>query len=157
MLVNKIMKIFQNFFRNSKLNADEIAIYNDNNKYSLLDKYLYEKLEVGNYSEQEKKIGKWIDGNNIYRKVVSFSAINNSIDTGISNLNELISISCLIKAKPDDSWRTLPWIFVLNNSIGDNSWAGGFFLRSDGIISFQTGSNISNISKGYCIIEYTKK
>ena len=45
MLVRIIMKIFKNFFKNSqKLNANEIAIKIENEKYKTLDKYLIDSI-----------------------------------------------------------------------------------------------------------------
>lgn len=50
MLVKKIMKLLKNFFKTKKINANEVAIEIEENKYQLLDKYLKNRELINLYS-----------------------------------------------------------------------------------------------------------
>lgn len=109
--------------------------------------------EVEDYSTTEINTGKkWIDGKPIYRKCFSQNNINN-IATGITNIDSMIKMECLIKQTSTGDWRNLPWLFTG----GQAGWQGGFFYKaSDQEISFQVGSDLGQVQKTILILEYTK-
>lgn len=93
------------------------------------------------YSTTEKAIGTWIDGKTIYRKVFTGTNTTN-ISTGITPDN-IIKMECLTH-QTAGAWRTIPWLFSLNDSTGNGSWTGGFYFNdSDSTIRFQLGSNLA--------------
>ena len=109
--------------------------------------------DITKLSTTERIVGKWIDGKTIYEKVITFSNLNEiNIDT---NLETIIKMECIIKSD-QSQWRNLPWLYGQDGYV-DSSWHGGFFLRSDGKIVFQTGSNISKIVYGHLILRYTTR
>lgn len=111
-------------------------------------------LPLKKYISSEQKIGKWIDGKTIYRKVLTFSNTSTQI---ISNqIDNIIYTHCLFRDTAGD-WRTIPWLFSQSNNIGSGSWAGGFIITSTGNLVFQLGSDLENISRGIFIVEYTKQ
>ena len=86
-----LMKVLNNLFgNNTKINANAIAFKDSNNDTYNLDDY----LKSGNvYSTSEKKIGTWIDGKPIYRKVITGTTpSNNSQITTINNGQEIINL-----------------------------------------------------------------
>lgn len=118
--------------------------------------YLEDKINNGEiYSTNEIKTNKiWIDGKPIYRKVAQSNTIQ-TIPVDIANLDTMTKFSALIKERNSNSWRSIPWLFVQNNQIGTAEWAGGVYYNN-GSISFQMGSNLSDIDKCVVILEYTK-
>lgn len=108
------------------------------------------------YSTDEKKIGTWIDGKPIYRKVITQNNANN-ISNVATNIENIIKMECMVRQAPALSWRNLPWLFVQNNSFGSPSWGGGFYYQlSDNSINFQLGSDLGNVDKVIVTLEYTK-
>lgn len=110
--------------------------------------------EAEYYSTEEVKTNKvWIDGKPIYRKCFQTTSTAN-INTGIEN-DTIIKMDCLVKQTGSNNWRNIPWLFVMNNNIGDNAWAGGFYYTA-GQIRFQAGSYLADVDKVVLIMEYTK-
>lgn len=108
------------------------------------------------YSTTEQKVGYWIDGKPIYRKVFTQSNMN-AISNVVSNLDSMIKMDCLVRQSTVEDWRNVPWVYVSGNSYGSATWAGGFYYdSSENKIIFQAGSNLSDIDKLIMIIEYTK-
>lgn len=108
------------------------------------------------YSTDEKKVGTWIDGKPIYRKVITQNNANN-ISNVATNIENIIKMECMVRQAPALSWRNLPWLFVQNNSFGSPSWGGGFYYQlSDNSINFQLGSDLGNVDKVIITLEYTK-
>lgn len=113
--------------------------------------------ELNTYSTEEVRIGTWIDGKPLYRKVISFSPDTNSntvsIAHGISNLG--VVIKCYGRFQSYSSNRLIPQLYYTldpqfavspysisstNIEIGYGNW-------------FKTSGNVTNC---YIIIEYTK-
>ena len=103
MLVSNIMKILKNLFGlNKKISASEIAFKDINNSAFTLDQYL---INLGTYSTEEQRIGTWIDGKPIYRKVIN-SVLNGTyiesgyrftwIKDGVNNINAIKDVGGLI-------------------------------------------------------------
>lgn len=109
----------------------------------------------GNYSTEEVKIGTWIDGKPLYRKVIIINNIalnkgENTIAHGISNIDKGIKISCF-----NYSGIVLPYI----NLNADSSLKTATFIT--GINSTNIFFRVVNDSWGaqnnWCVImEYTK-
>ena len=103
------------------------------------------------YSYDETPIGTWVGGETIYRKVVSCGTLpNNNIKTvasGISNLNEVISISGISYSPSSNCWSPIPYASSSNGTV----------FMSGATINIRTDGNVSSYTKTYVIIEYTKK
>lgn len=106
----------------------------------------------GNYSETEQKTGQyWIDGKEIFRKVIDFGALPNNatkrVVHGISNLGTVIKLWGV--ATSGGSRLPLPFV--------DTSILGGQIrvLAETYEVIAQTGMDRSSFS-AYIIIEYTK-
>ena len=100
------------------------------------------------YSTDETRIGTWIDGRPIYRKVVARNlSITNgtTIDLSSLNINELIKI----KSINTDSNR-----YTFFDEYYDNSTSKINLHYRDGIIESWTGSGVYYTSTVW--IEYTK-
>ena len=108
--------------------------------------------DITKLSTTERVVGKWIDGKSIYEKVITFSNFHEiNINT---NFETIVEMECIIKSN-EGQWRNLPWLYGQDGYV-DSSWHGGFYLRPDRKIVFQTGSNISKIVYGHLILRYTK-
>lgn len=113
-------------------------------------------ISVSQYSTTEQKIGTWIDGKPIYRKCFKKTGNVANIQSGISNLDDVINLTVMVKGSDQNpAWRTIPWCF--NNSTYEPSFTGGAYVRaSDALIGFQAGSGLTSTSIYIVIIEYTK-
>lgn len=118
----------------------------------------YEQVEDSNtYSTTEQKIGTWINGKPIYRKVYSFTSLGTLALNIAGTIEDVISANCTLKQKDYPHWRTLPWLWSQGTTFGGADWAGGFFIRVESNdIAFQVGTSLGNIEKGFLILEYTK-
>lgn len=128
---------------------------NSTNLNTLQNNVESEINKISSYSTTETIVGKWINNKSIYRKVITGNSISSDVNTGITGYEDIIDMKVFLKQSNATSWRPLPWLFVLNDAIGSAIWAGGFYFM-DGILKFQVGSNLKNISKFIAIIEYTK-
>ena len=96
--------------------------------------------------------GTWIDGKPIYRKIVNFGALPNStsksVAHGISGISKIIKFSAV--TTNGTYWLNLPHTnpTTLANSIAIECTATNVTITS--------GSNRTNYTECYCIIEYTK-
>lgn len=112
----------------------------------------YELVE--DYSTSEIDTGKrWIDNKTIYRKVITFGSINasssSSKSSGISNLDNFISINGVAKANNSSNW--FPISRAHNSSF---QYQLSIYLAGT-TINIETGSSMA-IEKAYIILEYTK-
>jgi len=109
----------------------------------------FENQEI--YSLGERKIGTWIDGKPIYRKVVGIGSLPNNTSKGvehnISNLGYVVSVS-----GPVTNGSAYRFI----NSASTNSSVGIIEGFADATyIYIRDNANLSDYS-GYAILEYTK-
>lgn len=119
-----------------------------------MEQGIYDANNIGQYSTSEIAVGTWVDGKTIYRKVFTGTNATN-ISTGITPDN-IIKMECLTH-QTAGAWRTIPWLYSLNDAIGSGAWAGGFYFNdSDSTIRFQLGSNLAASNKIIVIMEYTK-
>lgn len=107
------------------------------------------------YSTDEADTGvTWIDGNKIYRKVISVGTLPNnttkSIATGISNLGIMLRIYGIANTEAGGACP-LPYV--------DDAYVSGNILidyQANGDVRIISGSDKS-LYTGYVILEYTKK
>ena len=111
----------------------------------------------GGYSTEEKLTGEtWIDGKPIYRKVATFTTVGSPTNVPMNiSIDVLVKAYCYVREKIKKHWRSIPWLFdeALNGYAG---WTGGFYVDSNGNITFQVGKDLGNIDYGHVVIEYTK-
>ena len=108
---------------------------------------------IGNpYYTSEQKVGKWIDGKTIYRKVIKIENVGKgTTDINVSdlNINEVISMtgrrSCVSSSKEYDF--SMPFT--------DNGSYGYYFLFHENIVSIILNTSISN-NTIVLYLEYTK-
>lgn len=104
----------------------------------------------GTYSTTEKVVGKWIDGSDVYEKVIDVgalpSATSKSVPHNIADLDNMISLVGAAKNSSGDI-ITLPY--------ASPSIPVYIALTSTNIIILTTSATSANYS-GYVIIRYTK-
>lgn len=131
-------------------NEDLLAIVQNGETKKVTKKILTKEI----YSTEEISVGIWVDGNAVYRKV--FISDNTSNINADINPDNIIKMTCMTH-QTVGSWRTIPWLYSLNDTTGNGSWTGGFYFNdSDSTIRFQLGSNLANLDKIIVIVEYTK-
>lgn len=106
------------------------------------------------YSTEEKKIGKWIDGSDLYQKTISFGALPNntskSVNHGIENLNLIVEFSALAK-------RPSPFnIIPLPSSHYQSASAQQEISFNATAITVRNGNDSSAYSDVYITLQYTK-
>lgn len=103
------------------------------------------------YSSNEIVVGKWINDETIYRKVIDtgiISSADKSVAHNISNLDNVISLKGIAKSSAGN-YYTLPRVDAtnLNVQIG--------IVCTSQYITLNVGSN-ANFSESFVIVEYTK-
>lgn len=105
--------------------------------------------ELETYSTDETRIGTWIDGKPIYRKVITIPQFKDAIinvNTGVTNA-ETVFIKSGTWERPDVPNK----IYSL-----DNTFMGQYeFNKQDGILNISTNNQYVTFS-GYIVLEYTK-
>lgn len=105
------------------------------------------------YSTTETVVGKWIDNNSIYRKVINIGNLPNattkSVSTGITNLNYVTHLYGIAMASGG--------FIALNDTYpGDATYDTRIsYNKTNGTVDITTAFDRSNYS-GYVIVEYTK-
>lgn len=109
------------------------------------------------YSTEETKVGTWIDGKPIYRKVIEYSTQpasgNNTFNHGILNVDKFIDIETIICRK-DKIFHFAP-----RYTPGETSWDFYYDDITTTKITFNCGSQLRNETywgTSYFIFEYTK-
>lgn len=104
--------------------------------------------DLHTYSETEHRVGTWINGKPLYRKVINFGALpNNSekiIAHNISNIDTMITV----RAISTDGLQKFPIPFVASNFI--------YIFATNSNITIGDNSNRSTFTTTYVILEYTK-
>ena len=114
---------------------------------------------ANSYSTTETRIGTWIDGKPLYRKVVSFGALPNAdtkrVEHGISNLGNVINVSGIAKryipASQTYSWQPLPLLYAGNSTNFNASLS-----INPTHISIACDNDRTDFTENYIFIEYTK-
>ena len=109
------------------------------------------------YSTEEKVIGTWIDGKPVYEKTIHIDSISSTsftVNHGISNLKEIVSLDGSIRGTMSNAYYYEP----LNDHAGMNS---GYSTRvadiNQTIISVQVGSGrASTATDANITLRYTK-
>lgn len=106
------------------------------------------------YSTTETRIGTWIDGKPLYRKVIDFGALPNasekSVEHNISDLDNVIKYSAISKNTQYGSQFPIP----LTSTAGLTSNIYIYFTLTNIVIG--TGSDRTSFTQTYVILEYTK-
>lgn len=142
------MKIFQKFFKNDeKLSTNEIAFV-QNNKANVLDEFLNNLEEKHIYSTQETIIGKWIDNQLIYRKVIDLGIYQ--IKNGIHQINILNT--------PVDTLININFCFKYSDTWYSSTFGSIYTLKwlNNTTLEINATENV-NTQAMYIILEYTKK
>ena len=127
--------------------VDEVTL---NNMHSVTSNAVAARFNKLDYSLDEVNTGiKWIDGKNIYRKVVNFGNLPNNtskwLNHNISNFEYLVN--AIMFSTVGTSFYPIPYV-----SLG----ARGVAMQvSTTAVMVQTGTDQSN-EKAYIILEYTK-
>lgn len=110
------------------------------------------ELTLNTYSTDETRVGTWIDGKPLYRKVLNIGSLPNTsiktIDTGLSNTNvQYVKIYGIAQA--DSFVSSIP---SARSNFNDGIY---MWINSNGQLSIETGRDRSDLL-GYAILEYTK-
>lgn len=105
------------------------------------------------YSTEEQKIGKWIDGKPLYRKVINFGALPNnttkSLLHNISNVKYIVHVEGFAKNQYDTDFRNLPFISATDTRADIQVWSDKSYIYS------RTNYDMSTFT-AYVVLEYTK-
>ena len=119
-----------------------------------------EKMYYDNYSTNEKVIGKWIDGRNLYRKVITITSINtnaNATDVSISlaNLNEIVNIGGSVRTN-SGQYKPVASIYIDGKGV-QSIYIFSVYTVSSTTLTVSYGDWWKNVfGKANIIIEYTK-
>jgi hypothetical protein len=168
------VKMLEKIKRKKKLNKLDITkpktIDELIQKYDLENADIYDYLDYladnvvnieqrNTYSTNEMQVGTWVNGKTIYRRVfpVVLSSAYNNEDTAIANsiisdLEEIVSLEGTLK-NDYNNWFSIPRI----NPNGNLNIAIGIYYNSQQGIVLSIGQlTITNNSKAYLVVEYTK-
>lgn len=112
------------------------------------------------YSTTETRIGTWIDGKPLYRKVATIDAINssgNSKQTSVatSNLKEFVNITGVV-ANNSGGYKPLNSLYISSSGI-DAQYTFQVYAVNNAIVEVVYGNWWkTNFKKAYVILEYTK-
>ena len=115
-----------------------------------------------NYTQEEQRIGTWIDGKPIYRQVIKVTYIdsaNNNYDVtiSISNLNEIVNIGGTIKITDTNTYKPVTVIYTDNSNAINSHYSFSVYAITNSYISLSYGSWWkTTFDKAYIILEYTK-
>lgn len=131
---NTAPRVYESYVEPS-INVDEEEWYNPNN--------------IEKYSTKEIKIGTWIDGKPLYRKVVDIGTLPNAttkhVAHNISNIGSVVTLRGIVT-----DYRFFPVPFAATS----NAYAISIFADTTNI-EVMAGNDRSNMT-GFVIIEYTK-
>lgn len=128
----------------------KIYVKNDNDVYE----EFISKDNLEKYSTTEQKIGVWIDGKPIYRKVISCGALpnatTNKIPYNISNLDKVIHITGYSYNSTADTFMSIPLV-----SSGTTNVVA-YINKKEGKVVLTTTNDRSEYNETYVVLEYTK-
>lgn len=132
----------------------------DNNKkiYVLNNNNIYEefiKKEEITYSTEEQKIGTWIDGKNIYRKVINYmpASTDYNYNHNIQNIYEVLPMSTLLVHRVNGQF--VPSLYY--NQL-PKEWSIGYQFTTKMIVTWIGNEMLENIVNpgATAILYYTK-
>ena len=108
------------------------------------------------YSTSEVNTGvKWIDGKDIYRKVVDLGALPNnttkSVAHGITNISRFIKIEGIANSTTDTTAISIPLVYDSNNASNNTS----IKVNATNVL-LETHTDRSGFNECYAILYYTK-
>lgn len=108
---------------------------------------------LSNYSTSEKATNKyWVDGKQIYRKVVNFGTLPNNdrktVNHGISSISSWVSIQGV-------AWESSKSAVPLPHVDTDNSYSIALWVTSTAIV-IKTAQDRTPFTSCYVTLEYTK-
>lgn len=136
--------------------ADVKQLIANGNSYNIKDTTARDFISNMNYSFNEVNTGvKWLDGKDIYRKVINFGSLPNAgykpkdVPHGITNIQHFVKVYGIIYV----GTTALPLPYVSGNEENLDMITVQANPTSVYII---TGSDMSFVSDTYVILEYTK-
>ena len=143
---------------NDKINNLEKQVEGTREQITV-DKAEYDLLKNNiNYSEEEKKIGNWIDGKEIYAKTILINTLNegawNDINHNIDNIDKCIDYTGKIYLKRKGEYS----LFNLDGGCGWENENKIYTLFTTKNCSIYIGGTYSfdNNCYGYITLKYTK-
>lgn len=117
------------------------------------DTDLKERLDaITILSTDERVVGKWIDGKDIYEKIVTVNnAVNNTNLLDASDIDTPVEIKGTCYAGRYNQWYNIPNVHETINAYYVNLLVDGNNLQ------FRCGSGFDYLDKVIAIIRYTKK
>lgn len=107
------------------------------------------ELTGRNYSFEERKIGRWVDGSDLYEKTVSCGGLPNnsstSIPHGISNINKIVAIEGIAFG----TGSAIPLTYA-NGSVTACAYA------TPTNVYVQTKADLTSYTNSYVTLRYTK-
>lgn len=107
---------------------------------------------ASNYSTTEHKVGKWIDGSDLYEKTIDCGALPNAttitIAHGISDIKNIVDIRGFAMNNAETIFIPLP--FASKQTSGVETYADKTY------ITYETSTNRSTFVKSYVTLRYTK-
>lgn len=99
------------------------------------------------YSTEERRIGTWIDGKPLYRKVIDCGTLPNTTSKNVNyNINNLdLIVECLAISNSPTGATNMPI-----------PWADLYINKSNGTFKITTSGNQTVFNKTYVIMKYTK-
>lgn len=123
---------------------------NKNNLVSAINEVNQNDINKGTYSTEEQRVGTWMDGKPIYRKVI----IDKTVPTGIDYFSTGINIDTFINCDGivinNENKLTLPIVNLYSGNATTSCWGNGSQIY---IYSNDSGLQGKPI---YYILEYTK-
>lgn len=135
----------------------KIYIKNDDDIYE----EFINKNDLDNYSMNETKIGTWIDGKPLYRKVVQVTIPTTQNDgtteNTMSHVQNNVKMAFLAEGYFNYFNSAMPLSLYMNNSFS-NGVRTSVSVGTDGVCALGIGNanTAFNDCKGYAIIKYTK-
>jgi hypothetical protein len=137
-------------YSNTTFATKDVATTSANGLMSSSDKTLLNNETT--YSTTETRIGTWIDGKPIYRKIINFGALPNAsektVSHNIANLKDIIKLSAISKS-------TNVYFHIPLSSSASLS-ANIYILATNTDITIGAGADRTIFTQTYVIIEYTK-
>lgn len=133
--------------------SSDVLIRNGNNIYQLFNK---EQNNQDFYSTEETKIGTWIDGKPLYRKVYQSSEFLNRYYIPMNNVDTIVDINGMVKRSDYDIYCKIPY------RTGEASWNTSFGNiniynnRIETDLLYGSSFSTTNFSSIVITVEYTK-
>lgn len=103
------------------------------------------------YSTAERKIGRWIDGSDLYEKTVNCGALPNTTSKTVSH--DIANISKIVEIK---GYATNGTLYLPLPFAGSSVTTGVSVYVNTSNITFETGMDRSNFTESYVTLRYTK-